>query len=369
LDILNEFIYSNILSIMLRIASKSISAASRLTKNGISNGLKINPMSTRRLTGVTRKYPLGFGKTISHQSKPKFQSLYMPLVLARNCKFFSTSPDNKISGNLKDEKMEGQKMTDIVQADTGLTNFLRRIYITSGWGLATTLGVSMLGVPLMKTLAVGGVWSMFGVGFLGSIASIYAIKRIPYLVKYRDPVTNDLHDNVPAKPITQYELVSEQSPNRKMAFGALTVFNGITLTPMTAMMMALDPTIIPMAAGLTLTTMAGASMYALNKQPHELTTWGAPLYGALTGFVGMGLVSLLTELIYPIGLGQLWFGIEPYLGIGLFSALTAYDTRVAIKRYQAKDPDHIGTAVEIYLNAVNLLIRFMEIIARTKRND
>ena len=62
-----------------------------------------------------------------------------------------------------------------------------------------------------------------------------------------------------------------------------------------------------------------------------------------------------------------WFSLDTYGGIVVFSGMTAYDTHVAIKMYKDGIPDHLECATQLYLNFVNILIRFIEILSRMKQ--
>jgi FtsH-binding integral membrane protein len=60
--------------------------------------------------------------------------------------------------------------------------------------------------------------------------------------------------------------------------------------------------------------------------------------------------------------------IEPYIGIGLFSALTSYDVHKSVQMYKDGNADYLTAAMEFYLDFVNLLIRFIEILSRLKKD-
>src|SRR5204862_7335952 len=112
----------------------------------------------------------------------------------------------------------------------------------------------------------------------------------------------------------------------------------------------------------------GASIYAYMKPADSLLYLKAPLMGALTGFVGMGLLSIGSMLIFgPNAFSDMWYSFDTYAGIVLFTGFTAFDTQNAIQKYKENNPDHLGCAVELYLNFVNLLIRFMEILMKAKQ--
>ena len=84
--------------------------------------------------------------------------------------------------------------------------------------------------------------------------------------------------------------------------------------------------------------------------------------GSLLGLIGLQLVGLLTAAFSgPNALSTLLFSANNYLGIGLFSALIAYDTHVAIKMYEMREAVHLGMAIQFLLNFWSVLLRFISI--------
>lgn len=61
--------------------------------------------------------------------------------------------------------------------------------------------------------------------------------------------------------------------------------------------------------------------------------------------------------------------ISLYGGIPLFTGLIAYDTHKSIEKYNSGDPDHLGCSVELYLDFMNLFVRFVEIIGKIQNNN
>jgi FtsH-binding integral membrane protein len=111
-------------------------------------------------------------------------------------------------------------------------------------------------------------------------------------------------------------------------------------------------------------------MYAKYRPRGELLTYEAPLMGGLMGLVGLGVVNLGSVAIFgPNVVSTALHSVDTYGGILLFTGLTAYDTQKAISRYQNRDPDHLGCSVELYLDFMNLFVRIMEIIAKSKNNS
>jgi FtsH-binding integral membrane protein len=164
-------------------------------------------------------------------------------------------------------------------------------------------------------------------------------------------------------------LYGENDDLKKFSFGGLIAGMGLTMSPLLLMCMSIDPMIIPKALVATLGVSVGTIWWSSTRPTGSLIKWQAPLMGCLTGFVGMGLLSLGSGLILgPNAFFQTWHTIDTYAGIPLFAAIMAYDIHVADTEYNNKNPDHLGISTSLYLDVLNILIRMMEIFARMKRD-
>lgn len=112
---------------------------------------------------------------------------------------------------------------------------------------------------------------------------------------------------------------------------------GLSTAPLFMMAQAVSPTILPTALGITTAIFGGASLIAYNMPKDKMLGFGGVLGGSLLGLLGLQLIGLLTAAFTgPNALSTLLFSANNYLGIGLFSALIAYDTHVAIKMYEMR---------------------------------
>lgn len=139
---------------------------------------------------------------------------------------------------------------------------------------------------------------------------------------------------------------------------------GLGGAPLFMMAQAVSPTIIPTALALSTAVFGGASLVAYNMPKDKMLGMGGVLMGSLLGLIGLQVIGLLTAAFTgPNALSTLLFSANNYLGIGLFSALIAYDTHVAIKMYELREADHLGMAVQFLLNFWNILLRFVSIFS------
>jgi FtsH-binding integral membrane protein len=82
--------------------------------------------------------------------------------------------------------------------------------------------------------------------------------------------------------------------------------------------------------------------------------------GALTALIGLQLIGMGSAFFgYPAFAASL-FRADLFLGIGLFSAMTAYDTHQAIQMYEEANADHLQCSLSFYLNFINILVRILQ---------
>ena len=233
---------------------------------------------------------------------------------------------------------------------TGIKKFLGRVYGCTGLSIAATLGIAQ-GMSYYGT-ALEYPIHCFGGGIVMAFGGLAGIMFSKYRVLQDDQ-----------------GLRSENQPARLLSYGALVTGMSLTLSPMVEMCNEMSPTILPIATGLSLFTMAGASLFAYTRPTDSLLVWKAPLMGGLFGLVGVSFSALIGGWIFGFdnAIIPLLHNVDLYGGIVLFTGLTAYDTHVAIDMYKRKDPDHLGISVDMYLDFMNLLIRIMEVVAKSKQ--
>jgi FtsH-binding integral membrane protein len=274
-------------------------------------------------------------------------------------RFFSQTPlqNFKSEKELKSPNQKETKATSQVNLLThayniGAVQFLQKVYRTTGMGIFTGLMsaqcISSFGIAEQFPL-----WTI-GIGIAGTFGLIYGLSKIKYQVKEN-----------------QFgHLESVQPFERVASYYSLCFSMGAIISPMVSIIHSVSPTIFPLSIALSSLTMLGASAYAYFKPHNALSLWQGPLMGCLSGMVGMGIISLASMLILgPNAFSNMWMQVDTYGGIILFSLLTSHETYAAVKQYEEKDPDHIHCAVGLFLNFMNILIRFMEILAKHHKKD
>lgn len=144
----------------------------------------------------------------------------------------------------------------------------------------------------------------------------------------------------------QGHLTSTNSPLRLILTNAFFFMKGMMIAPLIAMS---TPSII-LAAGLaTAGIAAGMMAFALSKPQGALLSWGGPLMAGMFGLLFCSIGGMLMG-----GLGSTMFWITTVGSLGLFSAFVAYDIQSAIQQYKEGHADHLGHALNMYINLMNI---------------
>lgn len=256
--------------------------------------------------------------------------------------------------------------TDIIDKNFGLKQFIKQTYMWTGLGITSSLGLSLVGSywpQIVGTTSpgvfLGGCAVLSIGGAIGVGMGKYRIHR--QLVKIKNSDSNQLGFSKSNQVEIMY---STNSPLRTLSYGALLTGNGLMCIPLfTVFPNAVVPAFIASAS-----VFGGSTWFAIRAKPGELDAWSPVLYGGLSGLVGVSLLGLGSQMFF----GHNWFGdmthmISLYGGIPLFTGLIAVDTQKAIEKYQAGEPDHLGCSTELYLDFMNLFVRFVEIIAKLQK--
>ena len=262
---------------------------------------------------------------------------------------------------------------DIIDGNFGLKQFIQRTYMWTGIGITSSLGLSLTGSYFPQIIG----WTSPGI-FLGGCALLsiggaigvgmgkYTIhKQVVNINNMSGTALQTRKTDISFPKSNQVEIIySTNSPLRKLSYIAMLTGNGLMCIPI---FIALPNAVIPafIASG---SVFGGATLYAWKRKPGDLDHWGPVLYGGLSGLVVVSLLGVGSQMF----LGQNWFGdithmISLYGGIPLFTGLIALDTKKAIEKYQDGEPDHLGCSTELYLDFMNLFIRFVQIISKIQK--
>lgn len=249
--------------------------------------------------------------------------------------------------------------------DVGMSNFLGKVYLSTGVGISGGLGTAQL---LASTgLADAHALSCLGLGTLTALASVWGVDKCKAIAK-RDVV---------CRRTGAFVVASTNPPARLLSFAGVSVGMGTVIAPMVSQIAAsVSPSILPVATVLALTTMGASSAFAMLRPADSMLHWRAPLMAGLGGLIGVGVTALVAQLAAGAmgsatvaNLAASLHSVDTYAGIVLFTGMNAYDTHLAMTMYRAGQADHLGCATQLYLNFVNLLIRIMEALAKAKQQS
>ena len=259
--------------------------------------------------------------------------------------------------------------TDIIDRNFGLKQFIKRTYMWTGLGITSSLGLSLALSSFFPQIFastspgafLGGCAVLTIGGAIGVGMGQYRLHRQLVNVKNSDSKAIGFSKS------DQVEIMySSNSPLRTLSYVALLTGNGLMCIPL----FALVPDAVLPAFIASASVFGGSTWFAVRAKPGELDAWTPVLYGGLSGLVGVSLLGLGSQIFF----GANWFGdmthmLSLYGGIPLFTGLIAVDTQKAIEKYQAGEPDHLGCSTELYLDFMNLFVRFVEIIAKLQKES
>lgn len=256
---------------------------------------------------------------------------------------------------LSEDKTKPTQSTqlDKINKNEGLKLYMGDIYKKSGFAFAGSLGVSLISVPLVESL---GLISYSPILWIANIpTSFYFIYKMSKL-------------NTETKEVSGHLYETENSEKTKY-FNMFTISNGITLSPLVAITMASNPTVIPVALACTVGVFSASSLYALKRTDLSLCNYEAPLMGCVGGLIVSGLAQILMHFM---GLNSFAHSIDTVTTLfstAVFSGLVAVNTQLAIKSYEEKNLDSVGMALQLLLDATNLFINLVKLLSKFKNDD
>lgn len=144
-----------------------------------------------------------------------------------------------------------------------------------------------------------------------------------------------------------------------LLFGFL---QGIMVSPLIASVAAVDPAIPLKAFLLTCVVFSCFSLSALLTTDRRFLY----LYGILsTCLLGLCVLSIFNIFLQSPFIHNLWL----YGGLVLFSLFVAVDTQIIIERALRGDSDSVHSALDLFLDALNIFVRIMIILSSNKKSS
>ncbi len=243
--------------------------------------------------------------------------------------------------------------------DVGLQKFVKDVFVTTGLSLLSTLIMAQL----LTTFTILNPMMFLGLGFLGSILGLIGVSVTTpsfYMglldVNYFSP---------PNRHIVKY---STNPSLRLVAYGVFMMGMSTMLSPLMFILSQVEEfSLLPLILALTILLMGTAMMFAYYQPQNQVLSWKAPLMSGLSCLCFLGLFNLICQLFPSLHLfGEGLHTIDLYGGIVLFTLFVVYDCHVAVNQYQNGLPDHLGCAIGLYLDFINLFVRIAEIVIKNR---
>lgn len=196
----------------------------------------------------------------------------------------------------------------------------------------------------------------FTAGILGTGFLMSAMRNSAFVMNYGLGLTIGSFGLLFGMMFTNYQ----SNPSLKAALYA--GFVGCTAASLTPMIHAYGTAVLFDAALCTGATMGGLGMVAWNAPSEQFLQMGGALSLGLGCLLGVGLL----QMFYPYSAAL--YNINMYGGIALFSMFVLYDTqKIMMKAKQQAQFDPVQNALSIYLDAINLFVRFAAIMGNGKK--
>lgn len=140
---------------------------------------------------------------------------------------------------------------------------------------------------------------------------------------------------------------------RLALFFAFTTLEGMAIAPMVKA--AAMKGVLGSALVLTGAVFLGFSAAALAAPRASMLALQGPLFGMLIGMVAISILNMF----YPTAFAH---SIILYGGLAIFSLFVATDTQAMIERASCGNNDHVGDALQMFMNVVNIFIRIAAIL-------
>ena len=247
----------------------------------------------------------------------------------------------------KIEKIEKKDtLIQQIDKDAGLRDYLTDIYKKSGYGFGTSLCIGTMAPLVMMGLGIASIAPALWIANIPlGFYSVYKITKLESKTIYKDN-----------------KFIETENSEKNKWYNVFSVSNGITISPAIFYSFAISPTVMPIALACTGGVFAASTMYALKKKDLSFVQYQGPLIGCVGGLICSGFVQLVMmgfgyhNASWMLGMGT------SVLSTGIFSALIAVDTHMAIKSYKNKQLDSTGIALSVLLDITNLFLDLLKII-------
>lgn len=236
---------------------------------------------------------------------------------------------------------------------SGKAKFMRQTFFHTGVGIGTSCLIASL-IPV--SVGFGALLTGFGIG-LGATIYIGTTKRKEF------PIFEELNGTVsPYYP-------KDEAQNRTIAYYALTSGMGLSLGGFFQQIALISPWIFPLSFLATSVIFYGCYRFATNiKNGEMINSWKTPLLYGIMSLLLIQVIGLIAMAFTgPLGaIASMCHSIDMLGGVALFTGFAIYDLHKIERAWLKGRPDHINISANLFLDFINLLIRIMEIMAKSQ---
>lgn len=284
-----------------------------------------------------------------HQMVPPSKKMFPRLPKERS---YSTKSKGEVIDTMG-HLVSSVERTQSKLSQAGFSSFLQKVYGYTGLGLTASLAVAwvapFLGFDPVTTILTGAVMSFAGIFGLSLIQPVH-----------RETATKE-----------GLVLTTENPSLRTLSYAAVTIGMGAAIGPAVAMFNVIDPMIVPISALITSSLFGGCLLFEkyLFKRGTDASSWQGPLTAGLVGLIGLQLAGLGASFFLGTNaFSSAVHSLDVGLGSLFFMVMAIADSAAARKMYQVeRKADHALCALSLYLDAMNLLIRIMELVAKARK--
>jgi FtsH-binding integral membrane protein len=146
---------------------------------------------------------------------------------------------------------------------------------------------------------------------------------------------------------------------RQLQLGGVALCQGMVIAPLIEVNLQVDPGLLLTAFGCTAALFGCFTAAAFLARRRQYLFIGGALGSAMSMLMVIRLVNMFSRS------ESLWTA-ELYLGLLVFSGYVVFDTQLIIERAHASNPDPVTDALQLFLDAVGLLVRIIVILMKNK---
>ena len=239
----------------------------------------------------------------------------------------------------------------VIYSDGVLQTYIKNISLQTGKALGTT-GIAatagMVGIAVAPQLA-------FPLCMGGMALGLYSAFKFPD------------KEGLTVKIDEARGTIEESNSRERVGYAnGIYIGMGLSMSHILTGAIAIAPSAIPLAGLLTAGTVGGMIHWAKKKPSGSLSKWGPTLHVGLWSLVGTNL-GMLAYHLFVGGISPEIIFVENIVGVGLFSAYTAYDfNRIITEFTEEKKIDTLGNATHFHLNILNIFVRYLQMFMRNR---